>query len=83
MLSKVAYQSHLYNTQKNVKSINTDTKILDQLICFYLFMGFIKVPNQWLDWETFSGYTGFYLYLGIKDMKLLQPSKFVLALGSC
>ena len=46
MLSNIVYQTNLYTTQKNVKSINTDAKELEQLIGVYLCMGLVKMPNQ-------------------------------------
>ena len=58
MLSNMAYQTNLYTTQKNVKSINTDAKELEQLTGVYLRMGLVKMPNQRSYWEIFSVYTG-------------------------
>ena len=46
MLSNMAYQANLYSAQKNVESINTDAKELEQLIGVYLRMGLVKMPNQ-------------------------------------
>ena len=57
MLSNMAYQANLYSAQKNVESINTDAKELEQLIGVYLRMGLVKMPNQLSYWETFSGHT--------------------------
>ena len=54
----MAYQTNLYTTQKNVKSINTDAKELEQLTGVYLRMGLVKMPNQRSYWEIFSVYTG-------------------------
>ena len=57
MLSNMAYQANLYSAQKNVESINTDAKELEQLIGVYLRMGLVKMPNQLSYWKTFSGHT--------------------------
>ena len=57
MLPDMAYQANLYSTQKNVKSINTSTKELEQLMGVYLRMGLVIMSNQRSYWEIFSGYT--------------------------
>ena len=46
MLPDMAYQPNLYSTQKNVKSINTSTKELEQLMGVYLRMGLVIMSNQ-------------------------------------
>ena len=53
----MAYQANLYSAQKNIESINTDAKELEQLIGAHLRMGLVKMPTQLSYWETFSGHT--------------------------
>ena len=74
MLSNMAYQTNLYTTQKNVKSINTDAKELEQLTGVYLRMGLVKMPNQRSYWETFSVYTGVSSIFSRKRFETLMSS---------
>ena len=71
MLPDMAYQPNLYSTQKNVKSINTSTKELEQLIGVYLRMGLVIMSNQRSYWEYSLVTLRFHLYLLVKDLKLL------------
>ena len=70
----MAYQTNLYTTQKNVKSINTDAKELEQLTGVYLRMGLVKMPNQRSYWETFSVYTGVSSIFSRKRFETLMSS---------
>ena len=74
MLSNMAYQTNLYTTQKNVKSINTDAKELEQLTGVYLRMGLVKMPNQRSYWEIFSVYTGVSSIFSRKRFETLMSS---------
>ena len=78
----MAYQTNLYTTQKNVKSVNIEANELEQVIGVYLRKGLVKMSNQSSYWEAFSGYINVSSIFSGKRFKTVMSSILFVDNGS-